>query len=395
MPNWVRALRDSGYRTSVIGKTHYYPYNGSVPDMREAEPYIQSLGYQDVDEIPGPRVSGTILSHMTAAWRDLGLMEMVRQDLGLRYSGNQAVARESVLPLEWYPDVYVGRKAVEYLSAYDRKEPFFCCVSFGGPHDPWDCPRDYAAPFDNAVVPEPLPAFKDRNPARPRGTWDKRPEYPGFSPEDAASIRRNYAGKVSLIDDQIGKILALLETRGLRDKTLVVFSSDHGEMNGDQGRLYKSNFLESALRVPLIIDIPGHANAADAKNSICDALVELVDLGPTFLEAAGVESPRGQMGRSVLGCMDSAGKRNHQTRHREFQISEYDHEAMIFDGRWKLAANAQGEAYLLFDLDRDPGEQENLACDGAHDGQQMVLLAQLEAFKQATSSQLLGSDPKS
>lgn len=365
--NWVRVLRDAGYRTSVIGKTHYYPYNGSVPDMRLAEPLLHEYGYQDVDEIPGPRVSGTLMSHMTAAWRNLGYLEKVREDLASRYSGNHAVSRESALPLEWYPDVYVGRKAEEYLANYDRDQPFFCFVSFGGPHDPWDCPREYLSRFENYPVPEPLPAFLDANPRRPRGTWDKPVDYPPFSRADVMAIRRNYAGKVSLIDDQVGRILRALERAGRLENTVVVFSSDHGEMNGDHGRLYKSNFLESALKVPLIVQAPG------CRHAETDELVELLDIGPTILAFAGLKPEYAQVGISFADLVFGEGA----SSGRDFVISEYDREIMVFDGRWKMVVNREGEPYLLFDLLDDPDEQRNLAADVVHADQETRLLGLL------------------
>jgi choline-sulfatase len=370
--NWVKKLRDAGYRTSVIGKTHYYPYNGSVPDMRAAEPLVRSYGYDHVDEIPGPRVSGRLLSNMTAQWRDLGYMDAVRDDLASRYAGNHAVARPSVLPLELYPDVYVGRKAVEYLTDYDETDPFFCFVSFGGPHDPWDCPREYASRYDGAPMPDPLPPFRDECPGRPKGRWDEPVEYPAFSLADVSAIRRDYAGKVTLIDDQIGAVLNAVDRKGLRDDTVVVFTSDHGEMNGDHGRLYKSNFLRSALNVPLIIRVPGR------KAGECRAMVELLDIGPTIAELTGTVLGYPQCGRSVASLPDGAV-------HRDVVFSEYDREVMVCDGRWKMVVNAAGRPYLLFDLKNDPDEQLNLAGAASVSRREAELLLRVTDFFKETS----------
>ena len=353
IPNWVKTLKAAGYHTSVIGKTHYYPYNGSVPDMRQAELLINSYGYDYVDEIPGPRVSGHLLSHMTAIWQDKGYLEKVREDLASRYNGNHAVTRASVLPLELYPDVYVGQQAAGYLEAYSDPEPFFCFVSFGGPHEPWDCPREYSARFDDVATPPALEAFADACPGRPRGVWDQGPHHPPFSPEDVIAIRRNYAGKTSLIDDQIGSILRALAGTGRLDDTIIIFTSDHGEMNGDHGRLYKENFLESSVRVPLIAQVPGCPAARS------EALVELQDIGPTILELAGFEPGFSQCGISFAGLIGNTGDQSHP--HRPIVFSEYDREIMVYDGRWKLVVNQQSEPYLLFDLGSDPAESLNLA----------------------------------
>jgi len=363
--NWVKDLREAGYRTSVFGKTHYYPYNGSVPDMREAEPLIQSYGYQEVDEIPGPRVSGHLLSHMTAHWRDLGIWDAVRADLASRNSGNEAIARPSVLPLELYPDVYVGETAAKYLRSYDRSEPFFCFVSFGGPHDPWDCPREFARAYDEVQMPAPLPLFTDKYPSRPHGVWDKKPKHPPFSPADVQAIRRDYAGKVSLIDAQIGKLLDILREKNLMEDTIIVFTSDHGEMNGDYDRLYKYNFFQSSLMVPLIIRVP------DCASTVSDELVEFIDIGPRILDLAGVPLSYPQCGGAEPN---------------PFVFSEYEQETMVYDGRWKMVVNQQHQPYLLFDLRTDPHEQLNLAGGEEFRDKEQELLEEIRTFLVRTAT---------
>ncbi len=365
--NWVKDLRDAGYRTSVFGKTHYYPYNGSVPDMRDAEPLIQSYGYQEVDEIPGPRVSGHLLSHMTAHWRDLGIWDAVREDLASRYRGNEAIARPSVLPLELYPDVYVGETAATYLRSYDRTEPFFCFVSFGGPHDPWDCPQEFAHEYEGVPMPEPLPIFTDKYPERPQGVWDKGPKHPPFSAADAQAIRRDYAGKVSLIDAQIGKLLEILHDKDLLEDTIIVFTSDHGEMNGDYGRLYKYNFFQSSLMVPLIVRVPAGAGVG----AVSDELVELIDIGPRILELAGVPLSYPQCGGAEANPL---------------VFSEYEQETMVYDGRWKMVVNKHLQPYLLFDLQADPNEQLNLAGGAGYRDKEQELLEEIGAFLLRTAT---------
>ncbi|WP_320129859.1 sulfatase-like hydrolase/transferase [uncultured Sphaerochaeta sp.] len=365
--NWVRFLKKKGYKTSVFGKTHYYPYNGSVPDMREAEPLIQAYGYETVNEIPGPRVSAILDSHMAALWEEQGFREKVKEDLAARYKGNQALAYPSVLPLDLYPDVYVGKTAGEYLQKYDNKEPFFCFVSFGGPHDPWDCPLPYVQRFESIDMPESLPPFIDRYPDRPKGGWDTAPAYPPFSKEDVQNIRRNYAGKVTLIDEQIGHLCTILKQKNLWEDTLIIFTSDHGEMNGDKQRLYKENFFESALKIPLIIRIPGQIAQTSS------SLVGLQDIGPTIVELAGETLDYPQQGISLVPVLNGC-----QITHRNLVFSEYNQEIMVFDGNWKLVVNKDLKPYLLFNLAEDPLEHINLA--GGNLPEEKRLLQQIRTF---------------
>ena len=350
-PTWMRAIRDLGYRTSVFGKTHLHPHRG---DLREREHLLHAYGLDDVDEIGGPRASAQVMSHMTALWQDKGLLEAYREDFAERFANKPHVARPSVLPLEDYADVYVGQQAKRYLQAYDRDQPWLCWVSFGGPHEPWDAPEPYASMYPSETMPPPVPRPTDDHP-RPQGWLDYRMENasPRFDPGDEAAMRANYAGNVTLIDDQIGQILQVIEDRGELENTVVAVTSDHGEMNGDWGLIYKAIFLDGSLRVPLIVRTP--ATAARG-GSVSNALAENCDLGPTLVELAGGELEHRQFARSLCPALVSPA-----TGHRDEVLSEIRGEFMLMTQDWKMALNRDGRAYLLFDRRNDPAETRNLA----------------------------------
>ena len=121
-------------------------------------------------------------------------------------------------------------------------------------------------------------------------------------------------------------------------------------MNGDHGMIYKSNFLNSALRVPLLVRGPGVARG------VCEGPVEWFDVGPTLAECAGAELDFEQFAVSLMPSL-----RDPAVETRADALSEIHGEAMVMDKRWKCAVNAEGRAYLLFDLDNDPAESANLA----------------------------------
>ena len=348
---WMRAIRDLGYRTSMFGKTHLHPHTG---DLREREYLINAYGLDDVDEIGGPRASAAVMSHMTKMWEDKGLLESYREDFRERFANKPHVARPSVLPLEDYADVYVGQRAKKWLEAYDADEPWFCWMSFGGPHEPWDAPEPYASMYDPEAMPAPVPRPEEDIP-RPKGWLDRMMERwtPNFDPGDEGAMRANYAGNVTLIDDQIGEVLAAIEARGEMDNTVIGFTSDHGEMNGDWRLIYKMNFLDGSLRVPLLVRTP--ETAANGGGKVVDAPAENCDLGPTLLELAGGTVDYAQFAKSLVPAMENGGT------HREAAISEYRGEFMVTDGKWKAAVNTDGQVYLLFDLENDPRETRNLA----------------------------------
>lgn len=372
-PTWMAALRDAGYRTALVGKTHFYQHSG---DMRSWEPHLRALGLDDINETPGPRACARTLSHMTDAWHVAGYWDAYAADYAERFSHKHWVVRPSALPLEHYYDTYVGQKMTRYLAGYDREQPWFAWVSFGGPHEPWDTPEPYASRYAPAAMPAPLPRFTDAAPERPTGSLDRKKPNPDLVP-DVPALRADYAGNVTLIDDQVGHIISAIKARGDWDNTVVIMTSDHGEMNGDHGLIYKSNFLDSAVRVPLLVSTPATRAAGQARRS--DALVEWMDVGATFLDYAGVDYRHRQYARSVRPSVEDPAR-----PHRDFAISQIAHETMILTPDWKLVLNAKGQPYLLFDRQADPDEQRNLAGHPDHAATESALTATILQHRYTT-----------
>ena len=372
---WMRTVRDLGYRTSMFGKTHLHPHRG---DLRDREHLLHAYGLDDVDEIGGPRASAVVMSHMTAMWQDRGLLQAYRDDFANRFATKPHVARPSVLPLECYADVYVGQRARAYLEPYDDALPWCCWVSFGGPHEPWDAPEPYASMYDGHRLPKPVPADNADRP-RPKGWLDfyRSRATVEFEPGDVEAMRANYAGNVTLIDEQIGEILNVIDARGEMDNTMIVFTSDHGEMNGDWGLTHKMNFLDGALRVPLIVRTPETARAG--VRTVNESLAENADIGPTLVELAGGKIGYPQFSRSLVNALDGA-------EHREDALSEFRGEFMLMNRDWKLAVNRDGEAYLLFDRQADPTETRNLA--GLADYYEIERDLRLRILERVSQSQL-------
>jgi choline-sulfatase len=368
-PTWMRAVRDAGYRTSLFGKAHLHPHRG---DLRDRAPLLQALGLDVVDEVAGPRASARSRSNLTDLWEQAGVYEPFKRDLRDRLDGKAWVARPSPLPLELYPDVYVGRQAAAHLRALPPDQPWMCWVSFGGPHEPWDAPEPYASRYDPSTMPPPRELVEDP-PERPRGVLDRRfAATVPFEPGDVARLRANYAGNLALIDDQVRDVLAAVQERGELDRTAVVLVSDHGEMNGDYGLLYKQNFLDPAVRVPFVVRLPGEAGRATA-GAVAQAPVELMDLGATLVELAGARPVAGSSARSVVPVV-----RDPAHTHRPSALSEYAQEHLLVTREWKLARNRRGRPYLLFDLDADPQESRNLVGSRAVRAVQRDLMQQLQ-----------------
>ncbi len=356
---WTKPLAAAGYRTSVFGKTHFHQSAHASRDLRDGLSLMRAYGFADVDEIAGPRSSAVVRSNISDAWERAGLWRAFVDDLSDRLATRPWLVRPSPLGLEHYYDTYVGRRARDYLAAYDRPEPFFCWVSFAGPHEPWDAPEPYDRLFREGDIPAAIPSddgepvglvAEQLNRARARGhALDLRGD-------EIAALRANYAGNVALIDDLIGEIVAVLRSSGRYDDTLIVFTSDHGEMNGDHGLVYKFVFFNAAVDVPLIVK-PPHAAPRGARSN---ALVELIDVGPTILDYAGLPWPDGSPARSLRAIAD--GTSSHA---RDYVASEFRNSTMIRTASAKCEFDGDAQPVALYDLEADPLERRNLVNDAA------------------------------
>ena len=250
-------------------------------------------------------------------------------------------------------DAYVGRRAVQCVDAFPENRPTGLFVNFPGPHDPWDAPGRFATMSDPAhsLPPIPIPERPRTLPDHAAAKLDFAPE-PGLTAEVVAAIRANYGGKVSFVDDWCRRIFDA--ARGWRDDLLVIITSDHGEMAGDHGRVYKRTFHESALRVPLILRWPGRI-----PRGMRDALVESIDVLPTVLAAIDVPQPPMSLGRSLLPVIS-----NPAAQHRTDLLSEISYggsrNTMLKTARHKYVIDQQGRGYMRYDLAEDLDEQHNL-----------------------------------
>lgn len=373
---WMQRIRDDGYHTSVFGKVHLHRF---AEDLRDLEEQTRSYGYDVVHEIPGPRTYGMKRSYYYDYLEERGLLECYQEDITRRYeTGPVYDSSPGPLATEDYADVYVARQALEYLNRIPREQPWFCTVSFGGPHDPWDTPAEFTALYDSVTPPQPLPPPKSMNPNRPKGVYDEilngrydpslTEDIRKMTREDVIALRKSYYGHVTLIDRQIGKLLECLDRRGMLDQTIVVFTADHGEENGDYGLLFKQTFFESSVRVPMMIWNPGW------RGKTIDRCVELMDLGPTLCELIGLNGEIGHA-KSMVPLMQG----NPYAKKRE--VSQIFGETMVLEDSIKAVFNQMNQIYLLFDLEHDPEERYNLAGTPEAEGLEKSMRQSLEEWR--------------
>lgn len=343
---WMQQIRDNGYRTALFGKTHLH----AARDFPGAEDWLRAYGYEDTDEVDGLHANCWSHNRMTEGWEAKGLLDLYRKDM---VSRKGPLVRPTPLPFEDYYDVYVGQRGKEWLKSYGEDKPWFCTVSFPGPHEPWDTPKPYADMYRPEDMPAPRPPLAQPAAGRPESFFDKllRKPQKHADPKLAARMRADYAGGITLIDDQIGEILDILRVRGELEHTIIVFTSDHGELNGDYGVINKRCYFHPVVDVPLLIYVPGIPGG-----QICGALVQMCDIGPTLAELAGNPVDYEQFARSLCPLLHSPDK-----EFRSCVLSECSGEIMYADREWKVLVNKEGEVSQLFDRKHDPLEATNLA----------------------------------
>ncbi len=302
---------------------------------------------------------------------------------------------------------YMTRRAMDFMAEAGER-PWCLHLSYIKPHWPYIAPAPYNSMYG---PPDVVPVVRSEEERR-----DPHPVYAQFmelrvsrtfaKPGVREEVVPVYMGLVKQIDDQLGRLFAFMEQRGLIDNTLIVFTSDHGDYLGDHWLGEKDLFHEPSVKVPLIVCDPS-PEADGARGTTCDALVEAIDLVPTFIDAvggdAGGQSHRLE-GRSLLPLL--RGER--PARWRRYAVSEYDYalmpvaeklgrqpsEARLFmvaDARWKLV-HAPGFRPMLFDLETDPNELRDLGADPAYEGERQRLSAALHAWGLRQSQRTTLSD---
>lgn len=304
-------LKDAGYQTAMVGKWHLGHADANMWPLQRGFDSFYGATVGEIDHF-------THESHGVLDW----------------YRGNQTVTEEG------FDNILLGDEAVKVIEAHDGKEPLFLYLAFTAPHTPYQAPQDYL----------------DR--------------FPGI----AAPNARAYAAMVSLLDDQVGRVVKALDEKGMRDNTLIVFHSDNGGVAdalfaGDtkvEGALPASNaplragkgtLFEGGTKVAALANWPGHVSPGQH-----DGLMHVVDMLPTLADIAGGSTAKSK----PLDGMDvwpviADGAASPRT---EIVYNVEPLAGAVREGNWKLVWKATlPPALELFDLGSDPGEAKNLAAD--------------------------------
>lgn len=276
---------------------------------------------------------------------------------------------------------YLTRRAMEFIE--QASAPWLCHLSYIKPHWPYIVPAPYHTMYDTSHIKPAVRTNEEFDNAHPvLKAFMTSPVGKAFSRDEVReAVIPAYMGLIKQCDDQIGLLLEWLDQTGRMDDTMIVLTSDHGDFLGDHWMGEKTFFHDTSVKIPLIIFDPS-SDADATRGTVCDELVESIDLLPTFLEIAGGDPQAvGHIveGKSLVPILH--GKAD--GAHRERVICEYDYaatpiaerlevgarEAVIFmvaDRRYKLIHCEGGFRPILFDLEADPDELHDLGDSEQH-----------------------------
>jgi arylsulfatase len=358
---WTHDLKEAGYWCASVGKMH--------------------LNSNDVDDGFHERI---ITENPTGFGRENGGAD---DDWGryLAHHGQVRPNHRNRTDPEWlskfqgvpwhleecyHSDVFIGDAAVGWVETYNSDRPLFLEVGFTGPHEPWDPLPRHLEMYQDAEIPPAVFRDGELDDNPPEHTSHRRwfeetsneaqIRLRDATPDQIAGMRRHYYGNITTVDEKLGQLMAALERKGLLENSIVLFCSDHGEMLGDHGLVYKWLMYDCITRIPLII----RDYREEGKVGSTDDLVSLMDLGPTILEAAGIETPGYLEGRSLSPYFQG---HHDEVRPREFVFCEDNYEVMMRGRDHKIVYYIGQEYGELYDLRQDPHELHNLWSSESHE----------------------------
>ena len=402
-PSVAEVLRLAGYRTALVGKAHFEPYfdpflrfeenllstNGTMPHggHRRGFEHLETAAHGAMG--PLHYCQWLLREHPEA----LGMYCRAIDDslqVSAAAGGDTGAPQVKVNPIERgiYHTDWVADRTIAWLDSVDADEDWFCWMSFPDPHHPWDPPESEVGRVDWREVPLPVGYPEDREQreaiidGKPRhwrawydGTLVSNYEAPAdwvpatLTADQVREVNARNAVEVELIDEALGRVLARVAERGWADDVDVVFTTDHGELQGDFGLLFKGPYhVDALMRLPLVWrPAPSSRAGAAADPAVVHRPVGLVDLAPTFCAIAGIEPPEWMQGKPLPVDDTDAVARGFDKVLTEWDSELFGtdvHLRTMMRDQWVVTVYRPGTSHdgtegELYDLVEDPLQQVN------------------------------------
>lgn len=339
-------LSKVGYKTCGIGKMHFFP-------QRSLHGFHQTILYEETRRYDPGFTSDYFRWFEEHKDGDYGMAD------GIDWNGCQGFPYE--LPEFLHPNEWTANEAIQFLNDKESEKPFFLKVSFARPHSPYDPISEYFDYYNAKDLPKPkigdwASSNDDPEEAVKSSAWR------GIkTDEEIHNARAGYYGNVAHIDHEIGRILSKLEDQGVLDDTLIIFTSDHGDMLGDQNMWRKTYAFEGSAHIPMLMSLP-----KDLQNNIVSRskkTVMLRDIMPTVLDVVGLDIPESVDGLSMkLPALDDNCQWREYVHGEHCACYDFENEMQyLTDGKIKFIWYPTTGREQLFDLAKDPDELHELS----------------------------------
>ncbi len=355
----------AGYITGAIGKMHFVDAQTHGFDYRlDFDDWLQYLGPKEklfADEIGNFPNGASGIPQIENVWRDSGdpWTGNVVDDGRMGWT---PVGGLSQLEERDHFESYVSRESIWFLKNYASHRPFFLVASFLKPHEPFFPAYRFYNMFsaDKMKIPDTWNKVNlSMVPSEIRETIQNDFHTPELinNPENVKKHTALYYSCLAQMDDNVGQILSALREMGLEEDTIVLYTSDHGEMLGEHGLWQKMVFYEPSVGVPLIVRVPGMTQPGEKSQTP----VSLVSVVPTLLDLCGIQVSSGLDGEPFTADLQEPRRTRDTTVYSEFALHGPTAKAMIRTGDYKYIAYSHDLPDQMYNLRDDPQEMNNLA----------------------------------
>lgn len=376
MPMVSRTLADAGYDCGMAGKQHLGPCAIGTERRRDDGYRVYKWSHDPINRSPENAYHTWLRRHHPNVWNSLNL------DLDTSpEAGNVAKVATAVdtVPVYAHYSYWIAEEAIEFIRQ-ERTQPFYFMANFFDPHHPFGAPAEFRALYDRDVLGAPY-AQPGELKSKPhvqseyhlKSYGGHAPGYVEYSKKELREARAGYYAMVSMLDAQVGRIIDALEASGQASNTLIIFTSDHGELLGDHQLMLKGPMLyDPVVRVPLLVSWPTGIRAGQ----VCEQIVQNIDITATLLDVAMASERQPTQGASLLPLMIDGPK---PVVWRDWALAEYRdsghsatpqvHTTMLRAQNLKLVvwhgepATSRAREGELYDLASDPREFNNLYDD--------------------------------
>jgi len=341
--SFAEILNQAGYKTQAIGKCHF------TPDV------LADRGFQNriiQEECQNDRKQDDYIAYLEDNNKDYFEPHGARGEM-------YYIPQISSLSQEHdHPTAWIGDKTIEFVEKNSSDKPWMLFSSFIHPHPPFAPPKPWHKLYRTADMPSPIHAEDDKDLYTYINRHQNRYKYRDNGGQDInlmRTIKAYYYAAISFVDYQIGRVLDVLEKTGELENTIIVFSSDHGEYLGDYNCFGKRGMQDQSAKIPMIVRFPKKVK----QNNVCNTPVSLVDILPTFADAAETSIDEKKFdGQSLIKIQNEESDRKYVYS----QFGDKDSAIyMITSEKWKYIYSAGDQKEMLFDKINDITELFNLA----------------------------------